>query len=196
MIVYYTGIGSRSTPRPVLDTMVAIAHYLGDRGYTLRSGGAAGADTAFQYGAFIRPFEEYRLFGRWTINYHPQPRISRELRDQAEAIAKRLTPYWDRIPENKRPYLARNPFQVTGATLDSPSAFVLYWAPERNGEPQGGTRTAVMYARELDIPTFNLGEGTERFKGWLRTYEPEGNVSPHRATSTEQRGPCDDGDTA
>ena len=42
----YAGIGSRSTPRPVLLFMGEIAGMLADYGLTLRSGGAPGADTA------------------------------------------------------------------------------------------------------------------------------------------------------
>ncbi|MEO0804461.1 MAG: hypothetical protein AAFY57_19655 [Cyanobacteria bacterium J06642_2] len=45
---------------------------------------------------------------------------------------------------------------MLGRTLDRPSEFVVYWAPERDGEIKGGTRTAVMLARSRNIPTFNL----------------------------------------
>lgn len=38
----FTGIGSRSTPPEILEKMKAIAKFLSERGYTLRSGGADG----------------------------------------------------------------------------------------------------------------------------------------------------------
>jgi len=44
---YYTGIGSRETPKKILVLMDKLAQKLEKQGYVLRSGGAAGADTAF-----------------------------------------------------------------------------------------------------------------------------------------------------
>lgn len=46
----YAGVGSRATPEPVLDLMRRCATRLEVLGYTLRSGGANGADTAFEEG--------------------------------------------------------------------------------------------------------------------------------------------------
>lgn len=43
---YYAGIGSRETPTRVLQLMIKAAQRLAQRGYTLRSGGADGADAA------------------------------------------------------------------------------------------------------------------------------------------------------
>ena len=47
----YAGIGSRKTPPHVLAAMTQIAEALAERGYILRSGGAGGADSAFEKGA-------------------------------------------------------------------------------------------------------------------------------------------------
>jgi hypothetical protein len=47
----YAGIGSRQTPDHVLAAITAVAKVLAERGYILRSGGAEGADTAFEKGA-------------------------------------------------------------------------------------------------------------------------------------------------
>ena len=47
----YAGIGSRRTPDDVLEQMTQLAQELGKLGWTLRSGGADGADRAFQDGA-------------------------------------------------------------------------------------------------------------------------------------------------
>jgi len=48
--MYYAGIGARATPPGMLDLMSRIANKLEGMGYILRSGGAAGADTAFERG--------------------------------------------------------------------------------------------------------------------------------------------------
>ena len=47
----YAGIGSRSTPEPVLEHMHQVAHAMAEAGWTLRSGAAQGADSAFETGA-------------------------------------------------------------------------------------------------------------------------------------------------
>ena len=47
----YAGIGSRATPRAVLEAMTTMAAWLARRGWHLHSGGAAGADSAFAAGA-------------------------------------------------------------------------------------------------------------------------------------------------
>jgi predicted Rossmann fold nucleotide-binding protein DprA/Smf involved in DNA uptake len=47
---YYTGIGSRETPEDILEFMKEIASKLESLGWILRSGGAPGADLAFENG--------------------------------------------------------------------------------------------------------------------------------------------------
>lgn len=48
---FWTGVGSRETPRDILDLMEDIAFKLSQDKWILRSGGAEGADTAFEIGA-------------------------------------------------------------------------------------------------------------------------------------------------
>lgn len=57
----YAGIGSRRTPPDVCADMTRIAQALGARGFTLRSGGAAGADQAFEEGAADQRLREIYL---------------------------------------------------------------------------------------------------------------------------------------
>ena len=51
MTFYYTGVGGRETPPHVLNLMTRIAQGLAKVGGILRSGGARGADSAFEAGA-------------------------------------------------------------------------------------------------------------------------------------------------
>lgn len=44
----YAGIGSRETPMEILELMTKASAWLGAKGYTLQSGGAIGADMAFE----------------------------------------------------------------------------------------------------------------------------------------------------
>lgn len=46
----YTGVGARNTPDRILDIMEHVGYVLAQRGYVLRSGGAEGADKAFEAG--------------------------------------------------------------------------------------------------------------------------------------------------
>lgn len=50
MTKFYAGIGSRETPEAICRFMAQLADRLARRGYTLRSGGAHGADSAFESG--------------------------------------------------------------------------------------------------------------------------------------------------
>ena len=47
---YYAGVGSRSTPMHIQKLFEEIAATLAQNGYVLRSGGAEGADVAFERG--------------------------------------------------------------------------------------------------------------------------------------------------
>ena len=51
MTKFYTGIGSRQTPKDILNLIEDVAFKLASKGYILRSGAAKGADTAFEDGA-------------------------------------------------------------------------------------------------------------------------------------------------
>ncbi len=50
MAKYYAGIGSREIPRGIVNIMTGISIELENSGYILRSGGAKGADSTFEYG--------------------------------------------------------------------------------------------------------------------------------------------------
>ncbi|NYZ25158.1 hypothetical protein HND93_36125, partial [Azospirillum sp. ROY-1-1-2] len=49
-MMHYAGIGSRETPPAVLEVMAAVGERLAQLGWVLRSGGAVGADQAFERG--------------------------------------------------------------------------------------------------------------------------------------------------
>jgi hypothetical protein len=127
--------------------MVRAAIYLAHQGYTLRSGGALGADTAFERGAdHARGAKEiYR-----TVHATPK----------AMALAKSIHPNWSACSQYARQLHARNCFQVLGQDLNDPVQFVLCWTP--NGEPVGGTRTAIVLAQRNGIPVLNLALDADR----------------------------------
>ncbi|HWL51816.1 MAG TPA: hypothetical protein VNQ90_05245 [Chthoniobacteraceae bacterium] len=156
----YAGIGSRAAPAAVLTLMEHTAAHLAGRGLTLRSGGAPGADAAFERGC-DRAHGKKEIFLPWKeFNGHPSPYFCPPR--QAEVLASFMHPNWASCTPAARKLHARNCQQVCGLRLDDPVGFVLFWAPEEGGKVKGGTATAVSLARELDIPTYNLWNQTLR----------------------------------
>lgn len=57
-----------------------------------------------------------------------------------------------------------------GTDLNTPTDFVIYWAKtDKNGIPQGGTRTAIVLAHQRNIPTINMADKdwNDQFKAIL-----------------------------
>jgi hypothetical protein len=117
--------------------VVLIAQRLAALGWVLRSGGAVGADIAFEEGA--KEKEIYR---------------GSDATDEALRVAARLHPAWDRCSDHARRLLARNVFQVLGPDLCTPSDMVICWTLD--GKDTGGTAIALRIAQEHAIPVFNL----------------------------------------
>ena len=143
--LFYTGVGSRVTPKAILETMTLIAIKLSKSGYILRSGGAIGADQAFERGSALHHI------------FH-----ARDANMAAMAIAGGLHPAWDRCSQYAKRLHGRNAFQVLGLELDQPSKFLICWTPDgceshasRTYET-GGTGTAISIASEHGVPVFNL----------------------------------------
>jgi len=136
---YYTGVGSRQTPIAVQKMMTSIAEHLVNLRFTLRSGGAIGADQAFERGA-----KEKEIY------------YATDTTEAAEQIASKIHPNWGACDRLSRGYHGRNVLQVLGRDLHTPSEFVVCWTKE--GKAVGGTRTAIMVAAENGIPVFNLAK--------------------------------------
>jgi hypothetical protein len=142
MDYFYTGVGSRSTPENILLVMSKLAQMLGWGGWTLRSGGAEGADSAFEYGASLA--EGKREIYRAS-----------DANKAAMDLAATIHPAWHKCYNFAKQLHARNCFQVLGRDLKTPSKFLVCWT--LNGADTGGTRTAIVLARNNGIDVFNLG---------------------------------------
>lgn len=188
----YTGVGSRETPEEIMQLMERIAYKLAKDGYTLRSGGAEGADTAF-YQGFLKwkrsvSVEDWYTMAEIYIPWKrfgsawPDDAVLVERMDMVQAaidIVSKLHPAWSAInPKTKKPVLStaakqlhtRNVFQVLGGDLDLPSDFLICWAKtDYRGIPKGGTRTAWVIARQYGVQCFNLAnpEDLQRILKWL-----------------------------
>lgn len=157
---YYAGIGSRNTPTDILALMAHLAKRLGRAGYTLRSGGAHGADSAFERGC-AEASGACEIWLPWRgFNGHPDTGLYPTERHMH--AAELLHPLWHRLGRGPRTLHARNVAQVVGMTLDDPVEFVLCWTPDgcehesERTEKTGGTATAIVLASRMGIPVFNL----------------------------------------
>ena len=163
----YTGIGSRDITQAEFATLIKVGTLLANNGYILRSGKAAGSDTAFQLGMqqslnqqaeIYLPWAKFRsradgLQDTWDIcNLH----------SKCFELAALIHPAWHRCSQPAKCLHARNTQQILGLNLDSPSKFVVYCSNE-----SGGTATAVNLAKAFQIPTINI-----RHSNWnVRLYE-------------------------
>jgi len=152
--VIYTGIGSRSTPEAVLSLIECIGSELAGVGYTLRSGGAVGADRAFERGCDYH-FGTKEIYVPWGgfasgVNVSDFDNF-----DEAMKIAEKFHPAWDRCAEPVKKLHTRNVYQILGSDLNTPTDFVVCWT--KDGSGAGGTGQALRIAKYLNIPIFDLG---------------------------------------
>ena len=150
MAKYYAGIGSRATPPYVLEMMTDLAKTYREEGYILRSGGARGADSAFEKGAG----DQKEIFLPWKrFMEHPSPFFTPT--KEAWRLAPKFHPAWDRLTRPAKLLHARNVHQILGRDLKTPVEFVSCWTP--GGALIGGTATAIRIANAYDIRVINLG---------------------------------------
>lgn len=151
-IVKYAGVGARKSPEPVLAEMATIAMRLAMHGFILCSGGAIGADKAFERGADL-------VGGRKTIRVATMHQAAME-------HAAHYHPKWNACDERARGLHARNSLILLGDWLDDPVSFVVCWT--EGGAVKGGTGQALRVASAYNIPVFNLGiTPVSALWGWL-----------------------------
>ena len=152
----YAGIGSRETPEDILKDMTHIARCLEDKGFDLRSGGAIGADQAFESGAGVQK----QIFIPWD-NYNGKKQLYK-IPEKAFEIAKENHPGWDWLTNGARLLMARNVQQILGAYLEHPTDLVICWTKDgcyddkQRTKATGGTGLAISIASKHGIPVFNL----------------------------------------
>jgi len=151
MSKFYTGIGSRETPQSILEFMRDIAIYLRNDGYILRSGGADGADSAFENGAICNA----HIFLPWK-NFNDNPSPLYNITKEAEAMAEKYHPWFRNLKQGARKLHSRNCYQVLGENLDTPSEFLICWTP--GGLETGGTSQALRIAKDYNIRIYNLAK--------------------------------------
>lgn len=159
MVRYYTGIGSRNTPEDILSFMTKIAKLYHSLGWVLRSGGAVGADTAFESGAG----ELKEIYKADIYKF-----VESELYQRAKELSKTYHGAWMKCSDYAKALHARNVFQVLGQDLNTPSQFVVCWTPDGCKDhyartlETGGTGTAISVAWGRGITIYNLAVQEDR----------------------------------
>ncbi len=164
LVQKYTGVGSRETPDDIQKLMIDIAKVFARNGTLFRSGGADGADSAFERGCDSQhgPKEVY---------------YARDSTAEAELIASTFHPAWHRCSAYAKKLHGRNAFEVLGRSLDDPSDILLCWTPDGcirhadRSQVTGGTGTAISIADNHHVRIFNLyrTDHADLWKTWLRT---------------------------
>ena len=152
--------------------LIQVGRGLARNGFTLRSGGARGSDSLWEYGARTgeaRPGEGL-----------PEPEIYRVEPPPPEWAFSLVQEFvdskhtWGTFPVYKRGLLARNMQQILGRDGNSPSMWVLYWTEAEGFDTPaaGGTRYALRCAAKYGIPMLNLGrpgsDSAEKVLNWCR----------------------------
>jgi hypothetical protein len=156
----YAGIGSRRTPPDIIERMQMFAAQAARYGWTLRSGAAQGADSAFELGCDDVGGKK-EIFLPWrNFNRHPS-----NLHQPSSAACKKamiIHPAWKRLSMPAQMLVSRNMHQVFGEHMIDPVKFVMCWTPdgceshETYGRQTGGTGTAISAASRAGIPIFNI----------------------------------------
>lgn len=149
---YFAGIGSRETPPTLRNKIQTICQDLISKQYTLRSGGADGADRFFEE-AYIKYNGEMEIYLPWK-NFNDNKSPLYNISPEAFEIAKEFHPKWNALSQGARQLHARNVYQVLGKDLMTPVEFVLYWT--KDGKASGGTGQAMRIAKAYNINMYNV----------------------------------------
>ena len=171
MEIFYAGIGSRETPPKFIDEFIKISKWLGNHNYILRSGGADGADSAFEKGCDLANGKK-EIYLPWAkFNNNSSNLIVKD--QKAYEIAEQYHPYWANLKEGARKLQARNTHQVLGKDFKTESSFIICWT--KNGSGAGGTGQAIRIAKDHNIPIFDGGayENVQAFEQALWVFIKE-----------------------
>jgi hypothetical protein len=145
VMVIYAGIGSQQTPESVLLAISALADVLGKIGWLLRSGGAQGADRAFEEGCD-------------NAGGHKEIWKTKHCRPEWEAHASLFHPAWGSCSPYVRQLHGRNSAIILGQDLATPADLVICWTLA--GLEGGGTGQGLRIARSHNIPIVNLANSS------------------------------------
>jgi hypothetical protein len=144
----YAGIGNRNTPGHILALMQRVATRLEKHNYTLMSGGAKGADSAFASGTKHKRIWTAAEMIEFDRNNNRGYTFHRDKAEEHHPAWWRLTPYVQWL-------MVRNVYIILGTNYWSSVKFVLCYAED---ETRGGTSHSLRIARAYNIPVYNLAK--------------------------------------
>lgn len=170
---HFTLIGSRTTPEHINQLLEDIAYELFRLGFVGNSGGCDLGPDHSMTKALIRFIADFGIEGGKVAEiYIPWKRafnlkhgdlggavINAQYLDnypEARAIAEKVHPAWEKMKDSHRDLHSRNPYQVLGFDLESPTGLVLTHCPvNKAGKWTGGTATALEIAHGWMIRIVN-----------------------------------------
>lgn len=149
--------------------MTAIAKRLASLGYTCNSGGADGADAAFERGAVVNR----QIFLPWDgFNKRNVDNLTKLHGGGSylvppfnEELVRKYHPKPSALSDAGWKFMSRNSYQVLGKDLKTPVEFVLCWT--KDGKSSGGTGQALRIAQDHNIPIFNFYHGYDDFVKYM-----------------------------
>ncbi len=154
-VIRYAGIGSRQTPDNVLVVMEKLAAAFAKKGFVLRSGGAEGADSAFERGCDAGGGKK-EIYLPWK-GFNGNNSDLYNLCDEAFQIAWDFHPNLYGTTGGTQKLMARNTYQVLGLDCKTKADFIVCYCPlDTKGNWRGGTSQALRIAKSYKIPIFNL----------------------------------------
>lgn len=146
--LYYAGIGSRETPQDILERFSRTAQILESLGYTLRSGGAIGADRAFESG--VKNLKQ--IFQPQNVPQWAYTEVQKHLPEGR---------FWSNYKkEITKALIARDMQQILGPNGNNPVEFVVCWT--KDGKDTGGTGYAIRCAIAHNIKVYNVKNEKDR----------------------------------
>lgn len=159
----YTGAGWRKAPTHVLEMFIVIGESLAKAGWTLRSGGSGGCDTAFEKGCrkvngTRQIFLPWYRFNQHDMKYADVLDKNFKTSD-AYRLAREFHPTLDTADEYTKMLMCRNSYMLFGSRLDTPSDLLIcYSRKDDKGKDVGGTSQAIRIAKAYGIPVLNFSD--------------------------------------
>ncbi len=150
----FCGIGSRETPKEILDEMTKFGKWVKSEKHFLRSGHAPGADWAFEQGSQDRCIVYLPWDNFCSENESLAHKIVIIKQKDYDLITNTYHPSFSHLSSTVRKLMNRNACQVLGLNLNSYSNLVICWT--KDGGPTGGTGQAMRIAESYKIPIFNM----------------------------------------
>ncbi len=159
-LLTFAGIGSRQTPKTIIPVIDEFAEKLTQLNFTLRSGGADGADSFWE-----KSYDKFKgckeIFLPWK-NFNNNSSKLYDVCPIALKLGEKFHPNWGCLSIAARKLHGRNCYQVLGKDLKTFSEFIICWTP--NAEIKGGTAQAIRLANYFNIPVFNLADESQKIK--------------------------------